>query len=126
MENPIPGILKLIDYGASGIGSVAGPLLTPWRARSQAKARLIDAQAEADSLKILAEGRATALQIISNAQAEARSSRGLVCSWRLLQTRTRIPGDVKLGISWVAGYFGLPPTVAKERGVPSVATCAVP
>ena len=74
MENPIPGLLKLIDYGASGIGSVAGPMLSPWRAQREAKARLIDAKAEADSLRILAEGRGTALQIISNAQAEARST----------------------------------------------------
>ena len=74
MDNPIPGLLKLIDYGASGIGSVAGPMLAPWRSRREAKATLIDAKAEAESLKILAEGRATALQIISNAQSEARST----------------------------------------------------
>ena len=74
MDNPIPGLLKLIDYGASGIGSVAGPMLAPWRSRREAKATLIDAKAESDSLKILAEGRATALQIISNAQSEARST----------------------------------------------------
>ena len=74
MDNPIPGLLKLIDYGASGIGSVAGPMLAPWRSHREAKATLIDAKAEADSLKILAEGRATALQIISNAQSEARST----------------------------------------------------
>ena len=74
MENPILGLLKLIDYGASGIGSVAGPMLAPWRSRREAKATLIDAEAEASSLKILAEGRATALQIISNAQSEARST----------------------------------------------------
>jgi ribonuclease HII len=74
MDNPILGLLKLIDYGASGIGSVAGPMLAPWRARREARATLIDAEAETDSLKILAQGRATALQIISNAQAEARST----------------------------------------------------
>ena len=74
MDNPIPGLLKLIDYGASGIGSVAVPMLAPWRSRREAKATLIDAKAESDSLKILAEGRATALQIISNAQSEARST----------------------------------------------------
>ena len=29
----VPGISKLADYAASGIGSVAGTMLASWRAR---------------------------------------------------------------------------------------------
>ena len=54
----------MASYTASGIGAVAGPMLAPWKARKEAKARLIEARAYADSLKLIA-----------NAQAEARHSR---------------------------------------------------
>ena len=70
----VPAFLKLLDYTASGIGSVAGPMLAPWKSRREAAARRLAAQGEADSLRVLAEGQAAALQIISGAQAEARST----------------------------------------------------
>ena len=70
----VPAFLKLLDYTASGIGSVAGSMLAPWKARREAAARRLAAQGEADSLRVLAEGQAAALQIISGAQAEARST----------------------------------------------------
>ena len=70
----VPAFLKLLDYTASGIGSVAGPMLAPWKAHREAAARRLAAQGEADSLRVLAEGQAAALQIISGAQAEARST----------------------------------------------------
>ena len=28
----VPGFEKLVDYAASGIGSIAGPMLAPWKA----------------------------------------------------------------------------------------------
>ena len=59
----VPAIEKLVDYTASGIGAVAGPMLAPWKARKEAEARLIESKAEADSLKLIAD-----------AQAEARHS----------------------------------------------------
>ena len=70
----VPAFLKLLDYTASGISSVAGPMLAPWKSRREAAARRLAAQGEADSLRVLAEGQAAALQIISGAQAEARST----------------------------------------------------
>ncbi len=70
----VPAFLKLLDYTASGIGSIAGSMLAPWKARREAAARRLAAQGEADSLRVLAEGQAAALQIISGAQAEARST----------------------------------------------------
>ena len=59
----VPALEKLADYAASGIGAVAGPMLASWSARKAAEARLIEAKAEGDSLKLIAD-----------AQAEARRS----------------------------------------------------
>ena len=59
----VPALEKLMDYAASGIGAVAGPMLAPWRARQDAKAKLIETKADADSLRLIAD-----------AQAEARRS----------------------------------------------------
>ena len=59
----VPALEKLLDYAASGIGSVAGPLLASWRARK-----------EADALSIQAGGQADALQTITAAQVEARNA----------------------------------------------------
>ena len=50
-----------MDYAASGIGSVAGSMLAPWKARQEAQAKLI-----------AAEGDATILQIQADAQSKAR------------------------------------------------------
>ena len=33
----VPAIEKLIDYGASGVGAIAGPLLAPWKASREGK-----------------------------------------------------------------------------------------
>ena len=68
MENMDPNaavraLEKLLDYTASGIGAVAGPMLAPWRARR-----------EADALRISVRGEADALRIIAAAQAEARET----------------------------------------------------
>ena len=59
----IPAIEKLIDYTASGIGSVAGPLLARWRASQEGEAKLLSAKVEAESIKI-----------ITDAQLKARNS----------------------------------------------------
>ena len=68
----IPAIEKLVDYTASGIGSVAGSMLAPWQARRNAYALRIQAQGDADALRIQAQGDADAMTIIANAQAESR------------------------------------------------------
>ena len=56
----VPALEKLIDYTASGIGAVAGPMLAPWKARKEAEARLIGVKAETDSLKLIADAQADA------------------------------------------------------------------
>ena len=56
----VPALEKLVDYTASGIGAVAGSMLAPWQARQSAKAKLIGAQVEVDSLRLIAEAQADA------------------------------------------------------------------
>ena len=56
----VPALEKLADYAASGIGAVAGSMLAPWKARQDAAARLVEAKAEADSLKLIADAQADA------------------------------------------------------------------
>ena len=63
MTLKVPALEKLLDYSASGIGAVAGPMLVPWKARREAKAKRIEAEATAGNLKLIAE-----------AQTEARRS----------------------------------------------------
>ena len=60
----IPALEKLVDYTASGIGSVAGSMLAPWKARREAQARQIAAKGEADSLLIQAEAQSKARKIL--------------------------------------------------------------
>ena len=69
----VPAIEKLLDYAASGIGSVAGPMLASWKARQEAKARSIAVQGEAEAQRLLAEGQATAMGTIARAQSDARA-----------------------------------------------------
>ncbi len=70
----VPGLEKLVDYAASGIGSVASPMLAPWKAGREADAKRVAAQGEADSIGILAEAQSKALaQLVpldSNVQGE--------------------------------------------------------
>ena len=68
----VPAIEKLLDYAASGIGAVAGPMLAPWKAEREGKARIIAARADAEVRRIETQSDAKSLAIIADAQAEAR------------------------------------------------------
>ena len=59
----VPALEKLLDYCASGVGAIGGPMLARWKART-----------EADVLRIKAQGQADAIRLITDAQAEARQS----------------------------------------------------
>ena len=61
----VPGLEKLIEVVASGIGSVAGPMLAPWKARRESAANLIDAEGAARVLNIRAEALANARRIVA-------------------------------------------------------------
>ena len=71
----VPALEKLVDYTASGIGAVAGPMLAPWKARKEAEARLIEAKADADSLKLIADAQAEARLSLA---APPQAGRGVV------------------------------------------------
>ena len=73
----IPAIEKLLDYTASGIGSIAGPYLAPWKARQEAKSKLI-----------VAEGDATILTLQAKAQAQARDM--------LISQDTNVTGELTI------------------------------
>ena len=72
MTLKVPAIEKLLDLTASGVGAIAGPILAPWRASREGKARLTSARFDADARRIQAESDAGTLQIIADAQAKAR------------------------------------------------------
>ena len=68
----VSAIDKLLDYTASGIGAVAGPIFQPWEAFWDGKAKRISARVDADVSRIQAESEVGTLPIIAKAQAEAR------------------------------------------------------
>ena len=68
----VPAIEKLLDYTASGIGAIAGPMLAPWKASREGKAKLISVRKEAEARIIQAESEGKSLKIIAKAQSEAK------------------------------------------------------
>ena len=66
----VPALTKLLEYAASGIGSVAGSMLAPWQARQKAKALTIQAQGQADALLIVAQAQAKARLILGSSATE--------------------------------------------------------
>ena len=70
----VPALEKLVDYTASGIGAVAGPMLATWKAKKEAAAKRITAQVDAEAQITKARADASTLQLIADAQSEARQS----------------------------------------------------
>ena len=68
----VPALDKLLDYLASGVGAIAGPLLAPWRASQEGKARIITARDEGEVQRIQAEAETSTSQLIAKARTEAR------------------------------------------------------
>ena len=60
----VPAIEKLVDYTASGVGSVAGSMLAPWQARRAAIAKRIAAKGDAEALLIHARAQSEAREIL--------------------------------------------------------------
>ena len=61
---------KLLDYTASGIGAVAGPMLAPWKARREAEARRITALGDAGALRIIASAQVEAREALASADVD--------------------------------------------------------
>lgn len=68
----VPAIEKLLDITVSGVASIAGPALAPWRARREAEAKLVTERADADARVIVAEGDAAVLSVIAEAYGHAQ------------------------------------------------------
>ena len=66
MQLEVPGLEALLKYVASGIGSVAGPMLAPWRAKREAVASSIAARAQAENTRIIAEAQTSAQRTLSD------------------------------------------------------------
>ena len=66
----VPAIDKLIDYAASGVGAIAGPMLANWKAAKEGRARLTSARFDADVRRIEAESNAQSLVIIAEARSQ--------------------------------------------------------
>ena len=70
----ISAVGKLLEYVASGVGAVAGPMMADWKARRDGKARLTSARYDAEVRRIDTASHAQALVIIADAQKSARQS----------------------------------------------------
>ena len=70
----VPGLEKLLDYAVGGVGAIAGPMLANWIASREGKARLTSTHFDAEVHLIETESKARSLQIIADAQAQARQS----------------------------------------------------
>ena len=68
----MPALDKLLDYVASGVGAIAGPMLAPWRASREGKTRMIKAETDARIRRIQAAEGSSTSQLIAKEQAEAR------------------------------------------------------
>lgn len=68
----IPALEKLLDYVASGVGVVGGPLLARWKARTRADVARIEAESRANALRIDAQAHVETTKLIAEAQTEAR------------------------------------------------------
>ena len=60
-----PALEKLVDHVASGIGSVAGPMLVRWKTRREADAKEIMARADARAIVTQAKAQAKARRILA-------------------------------------------------------------
>ena len=82
----VPALDKLLDYAASGIGSVAAHLFATRRAENDARAKRITAQADADVLRIEAQAQADARDLL--VAPEARIGGELAIAHRVTQRIT--------------------------------------
>ena len=65
----ISGMEKLIDYCASGIGAIAGPMLAKRKAQSEIGVQRIKAQGVVDSIQLITDAQNEARQIFSGSSS---------------------------------------------------------
>ena len=64
MNSWIPGIDKLVELTASGIGAIAGTFLATWKARKEGQARIVAAEADAKISQIRTDAHAKARELL--------------------------------------------------------------
>ena len=99
----VPAVEKLIELCASGIGVVAGPMLEKRKAQS-----------EADALRIKAQGVADNIQLIADAQNEARQIFSGSSSY--IQGEFEVGEQIKMRIAFQEGK--------RQRNIQSVVSMA--
>ena len=89
-----PGFDKLVEYAASGVGSVVGPMLAPWKATRKAEASRIEAQGNADCMRIIAEAQSDAQATLTKAEGTQTGvteiQSGDVRQWVQFQEKKRL------------------------------------
>ena len=69
----VPGIEKLIEVTANGIGSVAGRMFVEWKSRKAGQAQAIAAEAEARVLRIRAQAHKEARELLARGDSAMAS-----------------------------------------------------
>ena len=64
MNSWIPGIDKLVELTASGIGAIAGTFLATWKAPKEGEARIVAAEADTKILEIRTEAHTKARELL--------------------------------------------------------------
>ncbi len=104
----IPAIEKLVDYCASGIGAIGGPMLSRWTAQRRADAQRIEAQGQADVTRLIADAQAEARSLLP---ADHSSSRGELAIGKEIKSRLEFQekkrqGNIKAVIGMAAEELG--------------------
>ena len=89
---------KLLEFIASGIGAISGPILARWRAHAAADAARIEAEGQADALRIKAAAQGDTMSLITRAQAEAKSS--LSIEGQVVQGEMKISKELESRIAF--------------------------
>ena len=108
MNLNVPAIEKLLDYAASGIGSVAGPMLASWRARSETQAKLIAAEGDAKVLAIHAEAQSKAREILVSQDTDVTVELGITnkVKQRLLFQEQKRQYNIETVVRKAASHLG--------------------
>ena len=68
------GINKLVEYGASGLGAIAGSVIANWKADREGRARLTAARYDAEVRELEAGTTAKSVEIIAVEPARTRET----------------------------------------------------
>ncbi len=132
----VPAIEKLIDYSASGIGSLAGTMLAPWKARRMGKAKIESAKADIQISELQHNALVEARRRIEKYDSEEHSYNnldGYVSERIQFQEEKRLANiesviykaaqeledkevpDIEPDHDWIARFFGSVQDVSSEE-----------